>query len=83
MKKNLHKPALVLVSDRSWEIIYPVQMMRDSLGISERQKRQMATRETMPRAVTPAVQWPVAESPKTGLLRRMVAAGLRLVRERL
>lgn len=83
MKNNAHKPVLVLVSDRSGEIIYPAPMMRDSLCVSERQKRQMATRETMPRTVTPAVQWPVTEKPETGLLRRMIDAGLRLVRDRL
>lgn len=83
MKNNAHKPVLVLISDRSGDVVYPVPMMRESLGISERQKRQMATRETMPRTVTPAVQWPVAETPKAGLLRRMIDAGLQLVRDRL
>lgn len=78
------KPVLVLVTDRYGDVIYPppIKMMRDHLGLSQRQMTQQATREVMPRAVTPPVQWPVAETAKTGLLRRMIDAGLRLARSR-
>lgn len=85
MKTNAIKPVLILVSDRHGEVLYPppAKMMRDHLGLSQRQMTQQATRETMPRDVSASVQWPVAETQKTGLLRRMIDAGLRLVRHRL
>lgn len=52
--KKVFKPRLVLVADRNGEILYPVRLMRDELGISQRQAiRNQATRETMPREVTP------------------------------
>ena len=79
------KPVLVLISDRHGAVLYPppVKMPRDHLGPSHRQMTQQATRETMPRDVSASVQWPVAETQKTSLLRRMIDAGLRLVRNRL
>jgi hypothetical protein len=48
------KPRLIIVSDRKGDILYPVRLMRDELGISQRQILiHQATRETMPREVTP------------------------------
>lgn len=73
MKKSF-KPVLVLISDRSGDVIYPVPLMRDALGLSQRAMARQATRETMPRDVTPAVQWPVAETQKAGFLRRILRA---------
>lgn len=56
MKKSF-KPRLIIVADRQGEILYPVRLMRDELGLSQRQaNRQQATRETMPRDVTPVAR---------------------------
>lgn len=70
------KPVLVLVADRHGDVLYPrvAPMMRDHLGLSQRALAQQATRETMPRDVTPAVKFPVAETPKAGLLQRILRA---------
>lgn len=52
--KKAFKPRLILVADINGEILYPVRLMRDELGISQRKiLRNQATRETMPRDVTP------------------------------
>lgn len=78
------KPVLVLVTDRG-DVIYPppVKMMRDHLGLSQRQMAKQATRDKMRRNVSASVQCPVADTQKSGLLRRMIDAGLRLARSRL
>lgn len=62
-KKSM--PVLVLVTDRHGEVLYPrpVPMMRDALGLSQRQMTRQATRETMSRNVTPTVR-PLAPAPK-------------------
>jgi hypothetical protein len=79
------KPVLVLVTDRYGDVIYPapVKMMRDHIGLSQRQMAKQATRDKMPRDVSASVQCPVADTKKAGLLRRMIDAGLRLARSRL
>ncbi len=60
-----HKPVLVLVTDRHGDVIYPppVKLMRDHLGLSQCSMAQQATRETMPRDVTPTVR-PLVPAPK-------------------
>lgn len=73
MRKNKQlKPVLVLVTDRYGDVIYPppVKMMRDHIGLSQRQLTQQATRETMPRDVTPRVPAPKAPD---GWIARLMA----------
>ena len=75
------KPRIILVADRHGEILYPVrlpaQMMRDELGMSQRAvHRQQATRELMPREVTPVARM-MPESQ--GFLRRAISTALRLI----
>lgn len=69
------KPVLVLVADRHGDAIYPPSpaMMRDHLGLSQRQLASQATRETMPREVTTKPGWPVLEKPQPGWLARLAA----------
>ncbi len=56
MKKAI-KPRLIMVADMNGEILYPVRLMRDELGISQRQaQRNQATREIHPRDVTPVAR---------------------------
>lgn len=69
MKKAIN-PRLILVADRNGDVLYPVRFMRDELGISQRQaNRQQATRETMPRDVTPKA---MALPERRGWLARMI-----------
>ena len=76
MSRQQLKPVLVLVTDRYGDVIYPppVKMMRDHLGLSQRSMAQQATRETMPRNVTPAVR-PLVSASKApdGWIARLVA----------
>mgnify|MGYP000916821907 CR=1 FL=1 len=52
--KMAFKPRLILVADKRGDILYPVRLMRDELGLSQRDfYRKQATRETIPREVTP------------------------------
>lgn len=75
MKTNATKPVLVLVTNRFGDVIYPlpVKMMRDHLGLSQRTLAQQATRETMPRNVTPTVRQlvPVPKAPDGWIARLM------------
>lgn len=76
MKKAI-KPRLILVADRHGEILYPVRLMRDEFGLSQRQdNRQQETRETMPRDVTPKA---MALPERRGFLRLAVSVALRLI----
>lgn len=69
-------PVMILVTDRYGEVLYPPQapMMRDALGLSQRQMTKQATRETMPRNVTPTVR-ALAPAPKSpdGWIARLMA----------
>lgn len=73
---NQIKPVLILVTDRYGDVIYPppVKLMRDHLGLSQRSMAQQATRETMPRDVTPTVR-PLVPAPKSpdGWIARLMA----------
>lgn len=63
--RNKFKPVLVLVSDLYGDVLYPspAPMMREHLGLSQRQLAQQATREILPRDVTPKIR-PLVPAPK-------------------
>lgn len=62
----------VLVADRHGDVLYPspAPLMKDALGLSQRQLAQQATRETMPRDVTPKARPLAAPQAAGGWLAR-------------
>lgn len=55
----------LLVSDRHGDVLYPspAPLMRDHLGLSQRKLAMQATREILPRDVTPKAR-PLLPAPK-------------------